>query len=131
MNNTRAERLASANKLIACIAAHGRGFFMGPKGNPSRIVERGKRLYWADASSGKEIYLHYQYRWRGFSGGGTLKQFVEALKVYIMAGEKVACLLGPWPKWVCKGDLWSYGEDMKIVREEAIELGVYCDKPTG
>ena len=32
---------------------------------------------------------------------------------------------GPWPKTLCDGDLWGYGEAMKYVRERAVELEVF------
>ena len=47
------------------------------------------------------------------------------LKDFVMTGEPVTAALGPWPKWYCEGDLWSYGESMEDVRRHAIEAGIY------
>jgi hypothetical protein len=51
---------------------------------------------------------------------------VEALRDFVRTGKKLpmAKYFGPWPGWLCGGDLWGYGEDMPLVRRAARTLGV-------
>ena len=41
-----------------------------------------------------------------------------------------ASYLGPWPQWMCEGDLWGYGDDMQTVRAKALELGIIINQET-
>lgn len=60
-----------------------------------------------------------------FSDGPILLQFVRNLNRYIREGDKFYSVLGPFPIWKDGGDPWGYGADMALVRERAIELGIY------
>jgi hypothetical protein len=119
---TKADRAALANAFIEAIASCGRKFFFH-NGRASRFeVDARGRVWFIDAYSEHRIYTHYGYRWRGFSEGGTLRSLVEKLRDFIRTGDLRELHLGPWPKWICDGDLWGYGEDMAKVREAAEPL---------
>lgn len=123
----KTERAKKVNQLLEAIAERGRGFFNYPKryGVSRFDVDARGRVWFVDGWTGKRIYLHYKYWGKGFSEGGTLKSLVDALMKFIRDGEMVpASHLGPWPEWVCGGDLWGYGDDMQAVRERAAELGI-------
>ncbi len=119
-------RMIRANHVIYIISQVGRKFF-NHKGEVSRIeMDHNGRLWYFDAFSRKKIYLHCAWSdWRGFTEGGTLENLVKGFKHYIMTGEKIrSTSFGPWPDWICDGDLWGYGDDIKIVRDTAIAMKI-------
>jgi len=122
---SKQERVLKVNELIKVIADHGRRFFYSTKNNRYASIEidtRGK-IWWVDDYTGKRIYTHYRYGWRGFSHGGTLKSLVEAFRDYISRNKPINLrYFGPWPEYYCNGDLWGYGDDMQKVRDKACEL---------
>lgn len=112
-----------ANAILVVIAYHGRRFFLH-NGLVSRLEldERG-RVWFIDAYTQKRIYTHTNGRWRGFTEGGTLRSLIRELSSYITHGLKLSQgKFGPWPSWICDGDLWGYGADMQIVRQVAHAL---------
>lgn len=121
------DRAANANEVIAAVAMYGHQFFNHPKRYGTsyiRVDDRG-RVWFVDGWTGKSVYLHYAYWQRGFSEGGTLRQLIIALKDYITTGEPISrSRLGPWPDWYCDGDPWGYGDDMQLVRDCAVAVGV-------
>jgi hypothetical protein len=120
------ERLRKANEALQIIANHGRRFFRkGEKVSWFELDDRG-RIWFVDKYSGKRVYTHdTNGRWMGFSEGGTLRALVIALRDYIARGEKLSsCHLGPWHGWYSGGDPWGYGDDMVIVRNLVISLGI-------
>lgn len=123
MDTEREQRLQLANAFIAVIAGTGRHFF-AHEGHVSQFaLDHRQRIWFVDAYTHRRIYTHYRGRWRGFTQGGTMRALVEALRDYIRDGAKPALGLGPWPSWICDGDLWAYGEDaMQEVRRVAAEL---------
>jgi len=126
----RRNRAAKANEMIEVIASCGRKFFKNSKGDLGHFdVTDNGRVWYVDQYRGNRIYMHrrsFDYYWRGFSGGGTLKRLVESLANYVKRGEPVnGYHFGPWHKSICGGDLWAYGEDMDTVREAAKRLGFY------
>ena len=119
------ERTKIANEMLNAIASCGRRFF-AHDGRVSRfeLDERG-RIWFVDKYTQKRIYTHYRYEWLGFSDGGTLRSLVLRLRDFIATGARLPMsTFGPWPEWVCGGDLWGYGEDMEAVREAARRLGI-------
>lgn len=54
-----------------------------------------------------------------------MRALIEQLRNYIQTGNPQKLSLGPWPKWICDGDLWGYGEDMQQVRDAATRLGIW------
>lgn len=121
MKKTRAEQ---ASRFLTAIASCGRTFF-AHNGRVSRfeVDDRG-RVWFVDAYHERRIYTHYEGRWRGFSEGGTLRSLVCTLRDFIRTGEPQGLHLGPWPDWVCNGDLWGYGADMATVRAAAEACGI-------
>jgi hypothetical protein len=125
--NYRRERAKAANELLETIAVYGRRFFnyRGRHGISKFEVDDRGRIWFIDGCTGEKIYLHYRYWGKGFSEGGTLRALVDALKVFIQIGHPVPqSHFGPWPEWVCGGDLWGYGSDMGTIRQTAARLGV-------
>lgn len=128
------DRAKKANELIEVVAAHGRNFF-GDKPNRLGVVSRfeidyrGHIWFW-DAYSRVRIYLGYKHWSKGFSHGGTLRDFVNALARYIRTGETIpSCYLGPWSH---NGDnYWGYGDDMRVVRAKASALGITSSRSGG
>lgn len=114
----REKRLKIANQMIKIISDYGCRFFYSEKtGNVAFLKFKKNRLYFVSEYSGKEIYLHYRY-WK-FHHGGTLRSLINALKDYIYSKKLLPLnYLGPWPDWICNGDLWGYGDDMEKVRKE-------------
>ena len=121
-------RAASVNALIQVIGSYGHRFFYYAKSNrfATMSVRENGHIYSRDHYTGGDIYTHFEGgRWRAFSGGGTLRALVIAFRKFIATGEPVpARHFGPWPDWICDGDLWGYGESMEFVRDAAFTLGV-------
>lgn len=121
----RQHRLEQANRLLVTIAEHGRHFFLNHRTDAVTRFELDARgRLWLVDHSGERIFSHHP-TWSGFSHGGTMRALCEALRDFIRLGTPVpAHHFGPWPEWICGGDLWGYGADMDIVRERARELGI-------
>lgn len=127
---SKAARAAKANELLVAIAACGRRFFHHD-GRVSRFdVDARGRVWFIDKYTQKRIYTHYRYEWHGFSEGGTLRVLIENLRDFIRTGQAPDLGLGPWPAWVCGGDLWGYGEDMQKVQGAAACLGLFTPQST-
>lgn len=128
-DQSKAERVKAVNKFLSVIGNCGRKFFFH-KGKVScfKVDPRG-RVWFVDSATQRRIYTHptgFGNRWRGFSEGGTLRTLVEKLSYYIRTGEAQRLNLGPWPEWVCGGDLWGYGSDMELVRQAAAQCLAHC-----
>ena len=125
----RQNRVNAVNELVIVIARNGRNFFYrkSEKRYAKMIMKQNGRLYWVDDFTGDELYLHGNSfsSTRNFSHGETLKELVKSLKEFVMTGEKLHYGLGPWPDWICNGDLWGYGDDMLKVRDAAYSLGIF------
>lgn len=126
-------RVAIANKAIEVIASHGRKFFSlaaeGRQAEENRIsrfeLHDNGRLWFIDRYSQKSIYVMWRRgQWRHFSEGGTLRDLVCGMADWIVgrAENFPVNRLGPWPQWVCNGDLWGYGAEMETVRNKIKEL---------
>lgn len=132
----RQKRIDAVNELIKVIGSHGRKFF-NYQGRFAyiEIDSRGK-VWWIDEYSQSRIYTHYCGRWRGFNHGGTLKGLVAGFREFVSKGAHVkAEHFGPWPQYLCNGDIWGYGNDMNVIRDAALRLGVIappdelCEEP--
>lgn len=122
---TKFERLEIANKMLTAIASHGRKFFAYQDRVSQFDIDHRGRIWFIDKYTQKRIYVSHKGNWRGFSEGGTLRALVERLRDFVMQGKQLpAAIFGPWPEWVCGGDLWAYGEDMQRVRDVAKNLGI-------
>lgn len=128
--NTKQDRLNHANQLVQVIAKHGRRFFYSAEKNRTaefKLDERG-RVWFVDDYTGKTIFTHQcglHSRWRGFTHGGTLRALVEAIRDYIMHGEKLSIgWLGPERSFT-NGNIWGYEPDqMAACRAEALMLPI-------
>lgn len=116
----KAERIKNANEIVMAISRHGRRFFYSSKHNRTARFELDQqgRLRFRDEWSDKPVLIVKSGRWRGFNNGGTLRSIVEDLARYIRTGNKIRNHFGPWPDWICGGDMWGYGDSMKSVRSE-------------
>lgn len=121
----RNERLEAANEMLKAIASCGRKFFaFEDRVSRFELDDRG-RIWFVDKYTQKRIYIAYRGNWKPFSDGGTLRALVERLRDFIQQATPLPpSIFGPWPEWVCGGDLWAYGEDMQQVRTAAIRLGM-------
>ncbi len=116
--SAKAERLAEANRVLKIISKHGRRFFYHKDRTSQFEVDARGMIWFRDSYSDKPIYTHYNGRWRYFSEGGTLRSLVIALRDYIRTGEPISAgWFGPWPEYICDGDLWGYGPSMDDVRK--------------
>lgn len=120
------KRLDECNFLIEQIAKHGRKFF-NYEDRTGRIskLELGfqQRVYFIDGYTGTRIYTHRRWcRWRGFSEGGTLKGWIEAMRDYITFGTKCN-LRAICPKGIGRksGNIWGYSESEAEKLIEAIK----------
>lgn len=133
------DRARQCNELLRVIGSCGRRFFYQPKSTPNHpgippitdswaYLEIGRKghVFYIDDWTRRRIYTHYPHEWRYFNHGGTLRNLIIAMREYI-CGDRPSLKghLGPWPEWVCQGDLWGYGEEMQLVRDAAIALGLY------
>jgi hypothetical protein len=122
---TKYERLETANKMLIAIASCGRKFFAHENRVSQFDIDHRGRVWFIDKYTKKRIYVQYKGQWRGFSDGGTLRALVERLRDFITQGTLLpAGIFGPWPEWVCGGDLWAYGDTMESVRTAAKELQI-------
>jgi hypothetical protein len=131
---SKQQRLEICNRALGIIANHGRRFFsLSAEGRtPERecisfFELRAGRLWFVDKYTNKAIYTAYRRgRWSGFSEGGTLRDLVCAMADWITSKRDDFPInhFGPWPEWVCGGDLWGYGPEMTTVREKVRELAI-------
>lgn len=114
------DRLANANAVLRAIGSHGRRFFYS--GSHDRyaelVIDASGRLRIIDEQSGRAVAIVDGGRWRGFNNGGTCRAIVEDLARYVRTGQPTRNHFGPWPEWICDGDLWGYGADATKVRDE-------------
>lgn len=108
-------RIIRVNSLIRIIGDSGRHFFRHKDQYARMELDDNGRLWWVDDYTQKKIYLHYPNWRKGFSHGGTMRDLVNRMKEFVMHGHSITGV-GPWPQWICDGDLWGYGESMEIVR---------------
>lgn len=130
-DTTKQQRVEHANLLIRIIASHGRRFFYSDVTKRTGILflnEHG-RVYFLDEYTGKAIYTHkttWANKWRGFSHGGTLRALVEAMRDYIVKGDRLhPYYLGPERRNITDGNIWGYEpEEMDAVRRQAAALPI-------
>lgn len=128
---TKRERVVRANNFLTAIASCGRRFFRYEAGVSYFELDARGRVWFIDTYRGARIYTHHtRDSWRGFTQGGTLRNLVIALRDFIRTGDGSRVSIGPWPDWVCDGDLWGYGfENMERVREAARAQGIVRGAP--
>ncbi len=109
---TKAERVVHANALIEEIAKRGRMFFHHKASGRTANFEvtSGGRIRFRDEYTQKLIDTSKPGWWQHFSGGGTLQRLVRDLTKYISQGERIPSgHFGPFPHFMCEGDIWGYG----------------------
>lgn len=128
------QRVEQVNQVIRIIADNGRRFFYTPgsQSYASMNIDKYGKIWFVDNYSGKRILTHkttWCDRWKGFSGGGTLRGLVEAFRDYIRTGVPLHLgYLGP--ERFNDSNVWGYDEEaMKSVREQAGALPVFKQPP--
>lgn len=117
---TKDDRLEHANAILLSMSRHGRRFFYSKDHDRVARFELDDqgRVRIRDEYTGRAVLLVKDGRWRGFNNGGTLRRLVEDLANYIRTGKTIRNHFGPWPEWICGGDLWGYGDAAEKVRAE-------------
>lgn len=120
VSENKLHRIEHANAIILSMSGHGRRFFYNSKHDRvARFeIDSAGRLRFRDEYTDKCIALIHGGKWRGFTNGGTMRAIIEDLAQYIRTGKKIRNHFGPWPDWICDGDLWGYGDDAGKVRAE-------------
>ena len=126
-------RLTQVNAIIRVIGSHGRHFLSENSDHSTLVdnpffsffrVDDRREVWFVDRYSRKDILVRHD-DWPGWSDGGTLRDLVKHFADYISGAAKEINmrLFGPWPEWICQGDLWGYGlEEMQKVRDEITEI---------
>lgn len=121
---SKESRCELANELIRLIASTGRKFFNyeGNGGSIGRFELRSGRTYFIDGYTNKSIYAYENhYFGNSFTEGGTMQALILDIAEFIRTGEATNAKNG-YGGIYC--DHWGYpDEDMKKVREKAIEIG--------
>ena len=121
---SKESRCELANELIRLIASTGRKFFNyeGNGGSIGRFELRSGRTYFIDGYLGKSIYAYENRFFRQkFTEGGTMQALILDIAEFIRTGKATNAKNG-YGGIYC--DHWGYpDEDMKKVREKAIEIG--------
>jgi len=110
---SQVERIQHANDVILSISRYGRHFFRCSRTGAVAhfVLDDRNRLRFVDEASRRAVLIVKGGEWRGFTNGGTMRALVEDLAEYIKTGRQIRNHFGPWPEWVCGGDLWGYGDD--------------------
>lgn len=122
---TKCERTTAVNDYIRFIADRGRRFFFEDEKYASMERDARGRVWLIDDYTRRRIYTHYQWEWKGFSHGGTLRRHIEALRDFITKGHQ----LNPHyysPSQLTGGEhIWGYSnEDMAAIRNKGMALGI-------
>ncbi|MDE1465652.1 hypothetical protein [Spartinivicinus poritis] len=133
-SQTKQQRLEAVNELIKVIASSGRCFFSenadksnkveNPFISTMEIDERGK-IWYIDHYTRKRIYTHNDHDWNYFTHGGTLKRLVAFFRNHISKGAQIrADYFDPNGSFWGEQHPWAYGDDILIVKEAALRLGI-------
>ena len=121
---SKESRCELANELIRLIASTGRQFFNYEEngGSIGRFELRSGRTYFIDGYLGKSIYAYENRFFRQkFTEGGTMQALILDIAEWIRTGKATNAKNG-YGGIYC--DHWGYpDEDMKKVREKALEIG--------
>lgn len=121
---SKERRCELANELIRLIAFTGRQFFNYEEngGSIGRFELRSGRTYFIDGYLGKSIYAYENRFFRQkFTEGGTMQALILDIAEWIRTGKATNAKNG-YGGIYC--DHWGYpDEDMKKIREKAIEIG--------
>lgn len=118
------ERLIAANKFIETIASCGRKFFSHEGFTSTMELSKQGRVFFIDHYTKKRIYTHKHGRWNGFTSGGTMKSLIVNLRDFITTGDTLSAAYFQPDMGNGFKNPWGYGEDILIVKQSAIELGI-------
>lgn len=122
---TEQERLNAANEFIKVIAGCGRKFFRYEDFVSFLEISDTGRVFFIDYYTKKRIYTHRRFvKWRGFTSGGTLKSLVEDLRDFIKKGALLNAKYFEHDTEKGYRNPWGYGEDIAVVKDAAIRLGI-------
>jgi hypothetical protein len=116
------DRCDRANRLVEAVASTGRRFFRHDDRVGRFEVDARGHIWFVDAYSGRRVYTHYGHKWRGFSDGGTLRDFIEQLRDFIAKGERMEAWY--FEQIVRPGNFLGYGPDADAVHRVAREAGI-------
>jgi len=120
-NELKVARLEHANQLIRLIASHGRKFFSHKDRIAELSLDQRGRIWLCDDYTGQLIYTHYSGRWREFSHGGTMRDFIVILRDYIQYGKQLPLgIICYERRGMHDGNVWGYDPD------EAMKLRDAC-----
>lgn len=128
------ERLNAVNEFIKVIASCGRCFFSENSDKQNKLrypfisfmeVDQRGRVWFTDHYTHQRIYTHYDRQWKYFTSGGTLRSMVELFRDHIKKGVQMrAEYFDPYERGRDWSHPWAYGDDLAIVKREAIRLGI-------
>jgi len=122
---TKEERLKLANEFILVIASCGRNFFEHNGVISTLELSTGGRVYFTDCLTHKRIYTHHRtMTWAGFSGNHTMKHLVDSLRDFIISGLTMKADYFQLEMDSRFKKPWRYGEDILILHDTAIKLGI-------
>jgi len=131
MKELQTKRLENVNAFIKVIGDHGRRFFYYSKSDRyahMQLDARG-RVWFVDDYSGERIYTHRNWRWRGFTHGGTLRNIVEVFRDHIKKGVRIHPSYFTIKSWMGSEHPWGYPLDsLEILHAEGIRLGLIAEQ---
>ena len=123
----RLDRIIAANEFIRVIANCGRRFFRNRgAGHDAYLTLNARRnIVWLfDDYTGARINVVKEGRWDGFSHGGTLKSLAGSIGSFVLSRKTMR--YGYFQPTMDNGfdNPWGYGDDILIVRDEGVRLGL-------
>ena len=123
----RLDRIIAANEFIRVIANCGRRFFRNSgAGHDAFLTLNARRnIVWLfDDYTGARINVVKEGRWDGFSHGGTLKSLAGSIGSFVLSRKTMR--YGYFQPTMDHGfeNPWGYGDDILIVRDEGVRLGL-------
>ena len=119
------KRIINANKFLEVAAKCGRCFFEHEGFVSYFGTYRNGRVYFVDYFTNKKICIDTPTKnWDGFTSGGTLKEFINALGEYIRLGEKLNLSYFTDKGFMGDKHIWGYGDDLEKLYRAAEELEI-------
>lgn len=123
----RLDRIIATNEFIRVIANCGRRFFRNTgAGHDAHLTLNTRRnIVWLfDDYTGARINVAKEGRWEGFSHGGPLKSLAGSIGAFVLGGKTMR--YGYFQPIMDNGfeSPWGYGDDILIVRDEGVRLGL-------
>lgn len=128
---SKQDRLKAANEFIQVIAGCGRKFFLHKdSGVIARLdLDPEGKVWITDEYTRKRINTHSEKTWHGFNHGGGLRDFIQAVRDFIVRGDTIRVqYFSPTPPGELKNNHWGYEDEALLtVREEGIRLGLVTE----